>query len=826
MFRAYWPFYVSALVFSYLLVWGAEQIVVARGFKLFAQRLDSSAARLADGRNKSLILGATIAAGRFDPFINNTAQGILRPDNPVVRDSLMRTQQTFSLSAILVLDRQGRVVAYQGDSNKSAIGLDASFRPYFRAAMTGTPNMYPAQGVVSNERGFFIAAPVIDSRSEVVELSDTPAGAPQLAATAPEKIHGVVAAVLGFDEVDQQLERESVPLAVVSPEGVIFSTNVAAWHFMRLDDHAEAAPDGSRIGRGFKISALRRLDVDGDGWIRENGHSLKMVSAPIDWRDPKGDWRLIGFADPYHSFSLSERLAVGALGFIVFVLVGGWWLARQNAQRKTEQVRNLLDNAGEGFLSFGPDLVIDDAFSHSCESLLGCSPAGRKVCEVFFDDDEVNAALVCSIIPAALAAADPTIRASMLSLLPREIQRGALLLRADYKIIENRRFMVVLANITEERLLAAQLDSERRRLELIVIAVSDSRNFFDTTDSFRAFVAQDLPHMLAGTAPPPSLAKALYRELHTYKGLLGQLSFTHTAKALHECETRLSGLLSGSVTPTAQQLAESASPPTLEAAFAADIAVLTDALGEEFLAHGESIVLSHAQALQLEKLAIRLLRGEPVDASVAEIRRLLNALGTLRKVPWNDVLMGFDSLVRQAAERMEKDVAPIEVIGGADVWIDPHEYRAFLRSLVHVFRNAVAHGIETPEGRWAADKDEAGKISCRVAQNQDSIELSIADDGAGIDLAALRDKAVAAGIYTAGDVQAIADPEIARLIFIDNISTQHEISELAGRGIGLAAVLNETIKLGGEVVVNTVFGQGTEFVFSLPLLAASETVKP
>jgi two-component system chemotaxis sensor kinase CheA len=325
--------------------------------------------------------------------------------------------------------------------------------------------------------------------------------------------------------------------------------------------------------------------------------------------------------------------------------------------------------------------------------------------------------------------------------------------------------------------------------------------------------------MLNGTAAPQILAKALYREIHTYKGVLNQFSFPTTPTVLHDIETGLSGLLLLGDTLTRQKIAELVASEILQPVFDKDLAILTDALGKEFLANRKEIILSDAQAQQLEKLAKQLLRGETIDTSVA--LTLLNQIRTLRELPIGDVLMSFSGIVKQVAERMEKDVAPLEVTGGADVWINPKHYQAFFRSLVHVFRNAVAHGLETPDGRWEAKKDEAGKITCSVAVEGDTIKLVIADDGAGINLDALRERAVATGIYGAGEVQNVPDEEIARLIFMDNISTQKEVTELAGRGVGLAAVLNETKNLGGEVLVKTVAGGGTQFLFNLPWLQES-----
>jgi PAS domain S-box-containing protein len=491
--------------------------------------------------------------------------------------------------------------------------------------------------------------------------------------------------------------------------------------------------------------------------------------------------------------------------------------SRNTAEARRAQVASLLDNSGQGFLSFGSDLVVDAECSRACEAMLGQSPAGRNATAVFFDDDAAKGELFCTIISSVLAEPDPAIRESMLSLLPIEIQRDDALLKAEYTILDNGKFMAVLTDITTERRMAAMLGSERRRLELIVMAVSDSRNFFDTINAFTEFLSDDLPRLLKSEAAPQIVARELYREIHTYKGLLNQFSFPNAPGALHDIETGLSGALSLGESLTALKISDLVAPEALSVPFHQDLAILSDALGEEFLAHGESFILSSDQALQLEALATRLLRGEIVDTSVAQIRRLLVEISTLRRVSFSDVLRGFDGLVKQAAASLEKQVAPIVVSEGVDVWIDPLTYRPFLRSLVHVFRNAVAHGIETPEARWEAGKDETGKITCSVALERNAIKLSIADDGGGIDLDALRQRIVSAGIYSESDVLAVSDEELARLIFMDNISTQREVSELAGRGVGLAALLSETINFGGEVVVKTVAGQGTEFLFRLPL---------
>ncbi|MDD2864903.1 MAG: ATP-binding protein [Methylococcales bacterium] len=485
-------------------------------------------------------------------------------------------------------------------------------------------------------------------------------------------------------------------------------------------------------------------------------------------------------------------------------------------ERANKDFRRLLDNSGQGFLSFGTDLIIDNEYSLACETMLGQMPVGKNAAEVFFPDDKTKAELFRSIISSVLNEKDEFVRENMLSLLPAEIQQNDLVLKAEYKILEDEKFMVILTDITQEKRMAAMLEKERLHLELIVLAVSDSRNFFDTIEGFREFLAQ-LPKELSITTTPHTLAKMLYREIHTYKGLLSQFSFPTTPKFLHIVESQLSELLALGDALTAKQIADVILSENLSKPFEDDLAIISKTLGDDFLENGESVVLSCRQALQMEKLAVRLLRGESIDTSVAEIRAFLNEISKLRKVSFRDILMGFNGVVQQAAERMDKEVLPIIVKGGADIWIDPHNYQAFLRSLVHVFRNAVVHGIEHPEARWEVEKEEAGKITCYVAIVEGVIKLTITDDGAGINLDALREKIIATGIYSAKEVQARSNDEVAKFIFMDNFSTQQEITELAGRGIGLSAVQNETQKIGGNVIVKTVAGQGTQFIFTLPL---------
>ena len=491
-------------------------------------------------------------------------------------------------------------------------------------------------------------------------------------------------------------------------------------------------------------------------------------------------------------------------------------LSEKKAQLRQQRVSNLLNNSGQGFLSFGADLLIDPEVSRACTEMLGSSLAGRSVAEVLGGDDPSRKDLFYEVIAAVLAEPDADVGESMLSLLPADLSRGETLLKAEYKRLENSRFMVVLTDITEERRLEGMVKEERQRLEFIVAVVSDRKNFFAAIDGFNEFLATRLQAELAQDVSPDMLASLLFREVHTYKGLFNQFGFMHTPGRLHQLETQLSGLLSGDAV-TLADIAQAASPDDLRESLEEDLAVLTQALGHGFMESRHNVVLSGALIHQLEDLAMRLLQGEPIDASENAVRHLLNDVLTVRKLTFKEILLGFNGLVKQVALRLGKEVAPVAVHGGDDFWIDPKPYQPFIQSLGHVFRNAVAHGLETPESRWAAEKDEIGKIDCHVSLASSAIVLLISDDGSGIDLAAIRQRALTAGIITAAELSAMSDEQVAALIFRDGMSAQHSVTQIAGRGVGLAAALSETRKLGGDVAIRTLPGKGTQFLFTLPL---------
>ncbi len=376
----------------------------------------------------------------------------------------------------------------------------------------------------------------------------------------------------------------------------------------------------------------------------------------------------------------------------------------------------------------------------------------------------------------------------------KEVRIGERIVQMAHKWLPERHLvMLMLSDVTETRALTAAVERERVRIEMIVLAITESREFIELSEEYRRFLLDELPPLLV----VPSARTDLLRRLHTYKGLLAQFNFFHSPTALHQIEQALI-------------IGRSASPDPLVQALEQDLSSVTDSLGPDFLAAGGTIALRPEQWAEMKTLATEALAASPGSAN---LQRLAAILDDFRALDVKAALTLHSRGAQALAERLEKALAPVKITG-EPVRLPEERYSAFFRSLVHVFRNAVDHGIETPEDRADADKPEEGEIICRVVREGDDVVVVIADDGCGIDRERLEEKWVKAG----HDPDEAAALPLEDLVFADGISSRDESSEVSGRGVGMAAVKAELVKIGGSVSLATEAGQGTSVTFRLPVV--------
>ncbi|WP_029006968.1 chemotaxis protein CheA [Azospirillum halopraeferens] len=194
---------------------------------------------------------------------------------------------------------------------------------------------------------------------------------------------------------------------------------------------------------------------------------------------------------------------------------------------------------------------------------------------------------------------------------------------------------------------------------------------------------------------------------------------------------------------------------------------------------------------------------------------LQDAVLRLRMLPLDRVLQPLPRLVRDLAGRLGKSV-DLRVEGEATE-ADKDVLDALGEPLLHLVRNAVDHGIESPEQRRAVGKPETGVIRITARQDRDGIVIDVADDGAGVDADKVLRTAVERGTVTADRAAALTRQEALALILLPGVSTAGTVTDVSGRGVGMDAVRTAIVRTGGSIAVDSVPGEGTRISLTLPL---------
>ncbi|AOZ14388.1 chemotaxis protein CheA [Pseudomonas lundensis] len=197
---------------------------------------------------------------------------------------------------------------------------------------------------------------------------------------------------------------------------------------------------------------------------------------------------------------------------------------------------------------------------------------------------------------------------------------------------------------------------------------------------------------------------------------------------------------------------------------------------------------------------------------------LQTAVMKTRMQPIKKVFGRFPRLVRDLARQLKKEIT-LELVG-EETDLDKNLVEALADPLVHLVRNAVDHGCETPEEREAAGKSRCGKVILSAEQEGDHILLSISDDGKGMDANILRGIAVKKGLMDKDAADRLSESDCYNLIFAPGFSTKTEISDVSGRGVGMDVVKTKIAQLNGSLNIYSTLGQGSKIVIKVPLTLA------
>ncbi len=215
------------------------------------------------------------------------------------------------------------------------------------------------------------------------------------------------------------------------------------------------------------------------------------------------------------------------------------------------------------------------------------------------------------------------------------------------------------------------------------------------------------------------------------------------------------------------------------------------------------------------------LRGKFGDAMAFQARVLSDlqkSVMKIRMVPVEQLFRRFPRLVRDVAKMREREVGL--TINGQDTDLDKSILDALAEPLTHIIRNAVDHGIESPEERTAAGKPAQGTISLNAYHQGNQVVIEVRDDGRGIDHRKVLEKAIENKLTTRADAAQLSESEALEFIFQSGLSTADEVTEISGRGVGMDVVKTVLQRLKGTVHIETRLGKGTTFFLKVPLTLA------
>lgn len=420
------------------------------------------------------------------------------------------------------------------------------------------------------------------------------------------------------------------------------------------------------------------------------------------------------------------------------------------------------------------------------------------------DDGALVLKLEAATIGDATSAATP----------PTSAESGPLLQRLGGEATLDAALEPVVANLAAHKLDHAfeAVDPDRLQSAVREALVAAARGFCDHGQWLSRLTA-----LTGGPIDDPTAA----RWLKAIAGGLLALDISEQAVA------ELCKSLASASEPPAASSAQAVKPPYEPATVAADVAAPdTETGGPQTIRVGVD-ALEHLMTVASELVLIRnqllqLLRADPESPFAAPLHRLNQVTSelqegvmTARMQPISGAWAKLPRLVRDLARDLGKKIDL--QLHGQDTELDRQVLELIKDPLTHMIRNAADHGLESPEERLALGKPEAGRICLAARHEGGAIVIEISDDGRGLMAGRIRAKAVAKGLATLQQVDAMSDAEARRLIFLPGFSTTDTVTAVSGRGVGMDVVRTNVERIGGVIELSSVEGQGSRFMIRIPL---------
>jgi len=343
--------------------------------------------------------------------------------------------------------------------------------------------------------------------------------------------------------------------------------------------------------------------------------------------------------------------------------------------------------------------------------------------------------------------------------------------------------------------------------------VSDIKEFKEIIREFKEF-SMGVDRFISDEKTFLNSIVEYYRAIHTFKGNFAQKDLLYIVPKLHEYESQINTLLKNP-NRSFKEFKELITTHNLAQWIDEDIEIIESILDQDILKDGETVNVPEILINKVEN-DIKQILTFPKDKRDVTYEDLFDDVANMRKRTLLEFFKSYPKYVGQLANRLDKRIYPLEIVGGEDIYVS-NKIHTFIKTLVHIFRNSIDHGIENLAERLDSGKDEKATISCNIEKLNDNAVITIIDDGKGIDSAIIKQKALEKALYSSEEITNMSRNEILMIIFSDTFSTKDVVTQLSGRGVGLGAVKGEIENLDGTIDIDSTLKKGTAFKFTIPL---------
>lgn len=475
--------------------------------------------------------------------------------------------------------------------------------------------------------------------------------------------------------------------------------------------------------------------------------------------------------------------------------------------RLNQTMSALLDSLGQGFFIFNSQGKVLDVSSKACENTIECKPDGKQIWDVLkLPENKVEGfqkwmqTLFMEMLPFEdLSPLGPLTYPHSRS---RNISLEYHPLRTNEGAIEG--VVVVSSDITSLIEAQRQAENEKEHAKLIINMIKSKREIHRFIQEAQNQLVSIREEVTKDEGPYDT--EKIYRQLHTLKGGAALFSIKDVAETCHQAESILAELKNEWALPTFIALRGKCFE--VEEFFFRFLNETREILGASAIPEERQIEIAISRLNEIARKVKNLAGGGPVAQEL---------LLELAMEPISRFLEPYNEVMAHVAEKTDKMIAPLSISNGS-VMVMPEIYSSLFATLVHAFRNAIDHGIETPDIRVEKNKPPEGHVTVNVevrhSTKTPTLLIQITDDGRGIDPAKIRKKLAERMIDTSQET----DPEIIQHVFDSQFSTRDQVTEISGRGVGMDAIKIAAEGLQGRVWVESEVEKGTSLCIEVPYI--------